>query len=74
MDLKRYMELNTNGLSKNSIFNSVKIEYGVLQGSILRAFVFIIYLYINDLRNIVRKCKLVSYANDTLVYAEGKSI
>lgn len=54
-----------NGVKSNKVNN----EFGVPQGSILGALLFIIY--INDMPNILEKCEIILYADDTLIYAEG---
>lgn len=54
----------------NSVSDFAEVELGVPQGSILGALLFIIY--INDMPKVVRNCKIVLYADDTLIYAEGK--
>ena len=46
-------------------------NFGVPQGSILVAFLFIIY--INDMPSILEKCKLILYADDTLIYTIANS-
>lgn len=63
----RQQTTKVNGMKSDGLKN----EFGVPQGSILGALLFIIY--INDMPNIVQKCKIVLYADDTLIYAEGDS-
>ena len=44
-------------------------DYGVPQGSVLGALLFIIY--INDMPNVLTKCEIILYADDTLIFTEG---
>ena len=46
------------------------ITKGVLQGSVLGPLFYIIYA--NDLKNIVKNCKIVMYPDDTVIYISGK--
>ena len=39
--------------------------------NILGALLFI--LYINDMKRILKKCKIILYADDTLIYAKGEA-
>lgn len=54
-----------NGITSREIDN----EFGIPQGSILGALLFIIY--VNDMPNILEKCEIVLYADDTLIFTEG---
>ena len=54
-----------NNIQSNEITN----DYGVPQGSILGALLFIIY--INDMPNLLKKSEIVLYADDTLIYNIG---
>ena len=48
------------------------VDLGVPQGSILGALLFIIY--INDIPNILKECKITLYADDTLIYAKNDNL
>ena len=49
-----------------------KNDFGVPQDSILGALLFIIH--INDSENVKEKCEIVSYADDTLIFTECKTL
>lgn len=55
----------------NVISNKIKNDFGVPQGSILGALLFIIY--INDMPKVLEKSEIVMYADDTLIFTEGES-
>lgn len=57
-------------------FNNIKSEvkanvFGVPQGSVLGPLLFL--LYVNDLGNVLNKCKIHLFADDTLIYYYGKN-
>ena len=43
-------------------------DFGVPQGSLLGALLFIIY--INDIENVIEKCELVLHADEALIFTE----
>lgn len=53
----------------NVISNEIENDFGVPQGSILGALLFIIY--INDMPKVLDRSEMVLYADDTLIYTEG---
>lgn len=64
---------NRKQITKVNNFKSATVNngYGVPQGSILGALLFIIY--INDMPNIIKNCEIVLYADDTLIFSESES-
>ena len=64
-DRKQMVKVNN---TKSECINN---NYGVPQGSILGALLFIIY--INDMPNVLKKCEIVLYADDTLIFTEDST-
>ena len=65
--MKRRQTAKLNDIESDEIINNI----GVPQSSILGALLFIIY--INDMASILEQCKLVLYADDTLIYTIANS-
>ena len=59
--------IKINGTKSGKLSN----KFGVPQGSKLGAFLSIIY--INDMPRIIKRYKIILYAGDTLIWAEGET-
>ncbi|XP_067622537.1 probable RNA-directed DNA polymerase from transposon BS isoform X1 [Eurosta solidaginis] len=57
---------------RNKISPEVDIEIGLPQGSVLAAILFIIY--INDIKNCIKYCKIRLFADDALLTVSGNTI
>ena len=69
--IKDYLKGRTQYVKyKESFSNCEHLTHGVPQGSILGPILFMIY--INDLNDAVRKCNILSYADDTTLYYSSK--
>ena len=53
-------------------FEALEVEYGAAQVSILGPLLFL--LHINDLFKTVKKCQVLMYADDTVIYTASQSI
>ena len=53
---------------KNIESSKIEIKYGLPQGPILAALLFIIY--INDMEKGLEKCEIVLYAHNTLIFTD----
>ena len=62
----------TNLFGKIEISQKNYVKTGVPQGSVLGAFVFLIY--INDLHKAVKDSQIVMFADDTTIVKSGKKI
>lgn len=69
--LTSYLE-NREQIVKFNDFYSEKmtIKHGIPQGSVLAPILFL--LYINDISNYCKRCKLKLFADDTMLYVTGK--
>ena len=67
-----YLSNRTQKTSVNGVLsNSVETVYGVPQGSILGALLFIIY--INDIKEVIIHSQIVLFADDALIFISGKN-
>lgn len=57
---------------KSCTSNSLQVQYGVPQGTVLGPLLFL--LYINDIVKVVNKCKIELFADDTMLYIVGTNI
>ena len=59
-------------LVNNCFSDSRPISIGVPQRSILGPLLFLVY--VNDFQHCIEHCKIILYADDTLVYVSGKTV
>lgn len=70
---KQYLKGRKQRTKVGSFLSVLKsIEVGVPQGSVLGVLLFLIY--INDLKTVIKYAKLVLFADDALLYINGKTI
>ena len=71
---KSYLSNRSQVTAINQSYSSPRarpVPVGVPQGSILGPLLFLVY--INDLPNCMKHCKIMQYADDTLIYYSAKS-
>ena len=69
---KSYLSNRSQVTAINQSYSSPRpVPVGVPQGSILGPLLFLVY--INDLSNCMKHCKIMQYADDTLIYYSAKS-
>lgn len=56
----------------NCVSETVHVKHGVPQGTVLGPLLFL--LYINDMVGVAHKCKIVMFADDTMLYMVGKDL
>ena len=71
-----WLENYLSGRRQCTFANNVKsekldISYGVPQGSILGPLLFL--LYVNEVENVLKECKVLLYADDTVIYLSGQT-
>ena len=68
---RSYLENREQIVKFNDCYSEkMTIKHGIPQGSVLAPILFL--LYINDISNYCKKCKLKLFADDTMLYVTGK--
>lgn len=71
--LENYLEERHQRVKFNNVVSEERVvKWGVPQGSKLGPLLFI--LYVNDLPQVLKKCKIHMFADDTLIYYTGKDV
>ena len=65
---KQYVKYN----ETKSKFNTIDLEYGVPQGSVLGPLLYLIFC--NDLHKVLEKTSIIMFADDTTIYATNEDL